>query len=371
MLGRSEIKKYYFCGQSLSSGHEAVTADGHNRHVISRVLDNFVRADHAEDADVLLVSEHNDSLREFWKDVQSSHIRVFLPGEAVFPDFNIFDFAVGFDHFSFGDRYLRLHPSVRYGDSFAQKNPAPVAENSPEGREFCDFIYSNPLAHPMRDKVYHRVNEYRSVASLGWHLNTGDTRFLRDAKKMEQENWVQTKIEAQKRFKFSIAVENAIYAGYTSEKIITSFHAGQIPIYWGNPLISLDFNPQRFLNLHEFGSLDDAVEAISVIDTDDDRWRAMVAQPVHTEAQVDEISAAYDDALLFFQRVFDSAESEAPRRGVGYFPAVWEGELRRSRQRGGVMAKVRRFALFQAVPLRWKIFARRVVPRLSRWAGRA
>lgn len=62
----------------------------------------------------------------------------------------------------------------------------------------------------------------------------------------------------KKPYKFSIAFENAWYPGYTSEKIVTSMLAGTIPIYWGNPDISREFNSASFINCHDFPTLDDA-----------------------------------------------------------------------------------------------------------------
>ncbi len=46
------------------------------------------------------------------------------------------------------------------------------------------------------------------------------------------------KVEAHKRYKFSIIVENVKFPGYFTEKIIDSIMMGAIPIYWGDPLIS-------------------------------------------------------------------------------------------------------------------------------------
>lgn len=41
-------------------------------------------------------------------------IRIVIIGESYVPDFNQFDYAVGFDHLTFGDRYLRIPLYAHY-----------------------------------------------------------------------------------------------------------------------------------------------------------------------------------------------------------------------------------------------------------------
>ena len=44
--------------------------------------------------------------------------------------------------------------------------------------------------------------------------------------------------------KFAIAFENTSYDGYCTEKLMEAFAAGTIPIYWGDPNVAKDFNPE-------------------------------------------------------------------------------------------------------------------------------
>ena len=45
----------------------------------------------------------------FSKDyLQYDGIRIYYTGECLCPDFNLFDYAIGYDYLDFGDRYLRM-----------------------------------------------------------------------------------------------------------------------------------------------------------------------------------------------------------------------------------------------------------------------
>jgi hypothetical protein len=80
-------------------------------------------------------------------------------------------------------------------------------------------------------------------------------------------------------YKFSIVFENASHPGYTTEKILNAFLANTVPIYWGNPLVSQDFNPKAMINCHDFESFEWVVEAIRELDQDDARYLQMLSEP--------------------------------------------------------------------------------------------
>lgn len=52
-------------------------------------------------------------------------------------------------------------------------------------------------------------------------------------------------------YRFSITIENAVDAGYFTEKIIDCFATGTIPLYWGDPDIGDHFNKDGILSLED------------------------------------------------------------------------------------------------------------------------
>jgi hypothetical protein len=58
-------------------------------------------------------------------------------------------------------------------------------------------------------------------------------------------------------YKFSICIENTIYPGYLTEKIIDSLVAGVIPIYLGDPNVKKIIPHDIFIDIRDYNSWDD------------------------------------------------------------------------------------------------------------------
>ena len=308
--------------------------------MVFQQLRRFDLVENPQVADVLVVKETKQSIREFWRVVRPRHIRFFFGGEAIFPDFNAFDFAIGFDHIDFGERYLRLHPSVRYSHRFSidvkslKKSPAGLPGFAQ--RKFCEFTYSNRHAHPMRDSLFREITRNVSpVDSLGNHLNNGDERIRRLGR---SGNWVEDKVSAQKGYRFSIVAENATYGGYTSEKLLTSLLAGQVPIYWGNPSVVRDFNSERIIEYRSEQSVSDLFRRVSEINKDEALWTSIASADIYTASQLEELAFAETVLGNFIERIFNVGR---PLRGIGAFPDRVETIRLRSRH-----SIPKRFGLF-------------------------
>lgn len=211
-------------------------------------------------------------------------IRIFVTGENLRADFNICDYAFGFDRMVFGDRYFR-HPNFASGPQWVDLlNRQSSCLTSLDGKEhFCNFIYSNAEADPMRDRIFHEINAAKHVDSIGRHLKNSavpiEDRFFED--------WGAAKVETQRSFKFSIAAENSSTPGYTTEKLVHALAADTIPIYWGDPEVSVDFNPDRLIDLGRM-SLKEAIERILYLDRDDDAFLDMVNKPFFNDPAIGE-----------------------------------------------------------------------------------
>lgn len=205
-------------------------------------------------------------------------IRVIFLSEAIEPDWNLFDYAIGFDNnLKYDERFIRILSPIDMYRGFIKSSVNDI-DTIDKAREilklkskFCNFLYSNPHAHPMRDKLFYVLSTYKRVDSLGIHLNNVELKGT--GYEGHREECVMLKFP----YKFSIAAENAVYHGYTSEKIFTSLEAHTIPIYFGNPDIIEDVNPDAFINVNNFDSLNSLIEYIRMIDEDDDLWCKMIS----------------------------------------------------------------------------------------------
>lgn len=192
----------------------------------------------------------------------SSHLRYNCPkilftGENIVPDFNLFDYAIGFDHLSFADRYLRL-PLYCLRPNFSNLfSLSPIDYKTATEREFCSIVVSNmKVSSPMRKKFFDLLSNYKQVSSGGrmWN-NIGGP--------------VSNKLDFLKKYKFNIAFENSSSHGYTTEKILDAYTAHTIPIYWGNPDLPEDFNPDSCIWVRDTKDIDRAIEEIIYLDNND------------------------------------------------------------------------------------------------------
>ncbi len=265
-----------------------------------------------KDAQVVFVREDLESLHESLVQFPEESIKVLFASELTGLNLDFFDYVIGWETSVVSDRYFRLPPAIR--ERWFFDNPLPI-ETLPMGeRRFCNYIYSNPKAHPFRDEFFQALNSKMAVDSLGKHLNNSP---IPESIQKTNLHWGHQKILLQSRYKFSLAFENGIYDGYTTEKLITASLAGSIPIYWGNPHVSLDFNPKRFVSLHDFVSAEKAIEFIIELSNDENRLREMVAQPLLTEDQSSELVANEAKLLDFLRKIKASASSGQSSRPRG------------------------------------------------------
>lgn len=133
---------------------------------IFQILDKNFHIEFAEHPDYIIYSVFGNQHLEY------DCIRIFWTGENVVPDFNLCDYAIGFEHLSLGDRYLRCPNYIvtsRYDILLEQIQTRGKAVE--ENRGFCSFVYSNSGADKTRDELFYRLSQYKRVDSGGKHLN--------------------------------------------------------------------------------------------------------------------------------------------------------------------------------------------------------
>lgn len=145
-------------------------------------------------------------------------------------------------------------------------------------RKFCNFVYSNGSLGEgarIRKEFCIRLQEYRHVDCPGAVLNNMSCAVAG----RNSRNWWFDKIRLIGQYKFTIAFENSMLSGYTTEKLFDCFKAGTIPIYWGNPEVAKDVNPDAFINCNDYGNDFDAViRKVKEIDENDESYMNMLCQ---------------------------------------------------------------------------------------------
>ncbi len=189
----------------------------------------------SDNPDVLFFSVAGNENKKF-----NRCVKIFFSGENVRPDFSLCDYAISSD-FIDSDRYYRWPLYNLYGIDI------PEIDNS-KRTKFCCMVVSNDRC-TYRNLFFERLSKINHVDSGGKYKNNVGGP-------------VNDKNEFLKEYKFTLAFENSSYPGYTTEKILQAKKAGCIPIYWGNPLVAKDFNPESFINIQDFSNWKDAISYI-------------------------------------------------------------------------------------------------------------
>lgn len=245
-------------------------------------------------------------------------IKIMFSGENLVADFNSYDYAIGFNHIDYEDRYLRLPLYVLYTDIIDKAiNKHKKADEDFLGRKgFCAYVISNPDASRERDDIIDSLGKYKELSSGGrYRNNVGGP--------------VKDKLAFLGDYRFSLAIENSRTSGYTTEKILQAFAAGTIPIYWGDPGIEREFNPDSFINAASFSSLEELSEYVAAIFEDDEKYLAMAKAPILADDS--EAKKFFDEKYTeeFLCNIFDQPIDKAYRRNMVYFGRRYQERMTR------------------------------------------
>jgi alpha(1,3/1,4) fucosyltransferase len=191
--------------------------------------------------------------------------RIFYTGENVRPNFKECDYSFGFDYVD-DKRNYRL-PLYKFYTGFENLTTIRSSKDICNIKtKFCNILISNPNATKRID-FFKRLSKYKQIDSGGRLFNNIGYR-------------VNDRVHFLQPYKFTIAFENSSYPGYTTEKLIMPWLCNSIPIYWGNPLIHLEFNTKSFINCHEYDSFEEVIERVIEIDNSDELYMEYLQQPL-------------------------------------------------------------------------------------------
>lgn len=224
--------------------------------------------------------------------------KILFTGENVVPDFNLYDYAMGFHDLNLNNRYLRYPLFILYAQDFlkAQEKHKNLNSQTLLNRDFCSFVVSNGDADFIREQFFDLLSQKEFIASGG--------RFKNNIGKP-----VEDKMAFLQSYKFNIAFENSRGYGYCTEKLIQALGAQTVPIYWGDPyqISGNDFqrsfiNPKSFINIDSFNSLDEAIEHILQVHQDSKLYMQYLQEPAFL---IENIQEHYEKQLEeFFEFIF-------------------------------------------------------------------
>ena len=269
-------------------------------------------------------------------------VRIFLSTENFTPDFNTVDYAIGSDHLTFQDRYFRYPVYMSwYPDSPSRDLAVHKHETVPDDiyrtkTLFCNFIY-NHQGQQRRGDFFDQLNRYRRVEAPGVFRNNMPDHF--------RVTNPREKLAFQRRCRFTIAFEACSMRGLTTEKILDAFAAQTIPIYLGNPDIPLEFDPDSFINGHDYPSWDALIQRVMEVDQNESEYLRMLRTPAFRAEYLPERQTA--ELERFLTHIFDQEKTMAYRRSRCYIALAHDLRMAELRDPWGQFRrfgrKIRRF----------------------------
>jgi hypothetical protein len=124
-------------------------------------------------------------------------------------------------------------------------------------------------------------------------------------------NRVAGKVEFFRRYKFTLAVENTIWPGYMTEKLVDPMFAHSIPIYIGDPQAQLSFDPASYIDFACFPNMKQMMEFVREVDNDPALYLKLLSAPNYRSNAIPDY--ARDETILaFFDRIFEAAIARRP-----------------------------------------------------------
>lgn len=236
------------------------------------------------------------------------------------PDFNVCDYALGFHHIDFEDRYLRFPLWLIHKDCWDEL-PRLAAQWTPNAqlakRKFCNFVYSRSRVqtNPLRERFFRRLSEYKRVDSGGRYLNNIGGP-------------VPDKLAFLADYKFTIAFENSQVSGYATEKVIDPMRVASMPIYCGDPSIGVDFNTHAMVVIQDEAGVEAAIDEIVRLDNDDEAYLAKLAKPWFASPDVPQVYA--ERLRRFFDGIFSQPLEQAHRTTLYGAAGTYQRDLLRT-----------------------------------------
>lgn len=138
----------------------------------------------------------------------------------------------------------------------------------------------------------------------------------------------ESKVNFQRKCKFTLCFESTRHYGFVTEKITDAFYADTIPVYYGSPTVTEIFNRNAFINVADFASFDEAMERIIQLDQDDEAYIEMMSQPILVDPELPD--RLEEELGAFIHNIFAQPVEEAYRRSRVFHPKKIDDYLSRA-----------------------------------------
>lgn len=220
--------------------------------------------------------------------------KVFYTGENQRPRYESSVLNLGFDYGQNDTQYIRLPLWMLYIDWLktdperlrAVRNPLMLPESSlttafpqeelANKKSFCAFVVSNCDCE-QRNWAFMSISvNVAQVDSPGACMHNMDAAL---------DSTTSSKLDFLKPYRFVMAYENSQWPGYTTEKLLHAKAVGAVPIYWGDPLVFMDFDPASFINTNGL-TQDEVNKKVTHLRDNYTEWLAIASTPLMNQTAV-------------------------------------------------------------------------------------
>lgn len=226
-------------------------------------------------------------------------VKIFFTGENHAPNLNDYDYCLT-PEWEENERCFRLpywqlaiFGYDEYREAIVKPRPVLTADElRAQNRDFCAFVCRNAVCKK-RNRFVRKLDARKGVHCAGPLMNNiGGILPPGSAAKWEYVG----------KHLFNVSYENESHPGYQTEKILDAFLARSIPVYWGSPTVTKEFNPKAFVNAHDFRSDEELIDYLLELSQDYERMAAMLNEPIFRDPQV--LEKAEERLRTFFAGIF-------------------------------------------------------------------
>lgn len=153
-------------------------------------------------------------------------------------------------------RALLTQEDIQKIQPYSDLNRQWLDTRNQEKTKFACFIVTNGTCK-LRNKFFEMLNKSRSVDSLGRFMRNVPVDFILPDRVRDRQEYLRV----IGQYKFMITFENTCLPYYSTEKIYNAFAAGTVPIYWGDPHITEQYNPAAFIHVPTHPTFGDQLSA--------------------------------------------------------------------------------------------------------------
>lgn len=244
--------------------------------------------------------------------------RIMYSGENYIPDLNLVDYAISSYPIDFGDRTFSM-PCEKILNCLELTERKKLTKNDIVKKDyFANFISAHDSEDGLRGLFFNKLSKYKRVEAAGTFLNNMDGNAVVN---MED----GTKLDLQKKCKFTLCFESTKNYGFITEKIVDAFNSYTIPIYYGSETVSEIFNTKSFINCSDYDSFNEVIEKIKEIDSNDELYLQMINEPILNDKEF--FIKKQTDIEKFLCNIFDQPIEKCYRRSRVYLPQKYNDYL--------------------------------------------